>query len=190
MCSCGSRSTVLHGEHLHVNILPIFYILCAGLKVNLGGKLTPHKSLVRDFKMELQFTSKVKIKPKSQSQPVGWCGGSNPIEWWLQSHWRDGCGLATNGGPVERPGPSLDVRWWWWRILVLWMSSGGCGVPKTRLYRGMNVWYLSQGRQFHNGGCNSMSHSGESLKVHYQRWSPPPGLGGAATSPKRVITVE
>lgn len=80
MFSCGPRSTVPHGEQSHMKIFPIFYILCAGLKVNLGEKLTPHKFLVRDFKMDLQFTSKVTMKPKSQSQPLCPGGGSNPIE--------------------------------------------------------------------------------------------------------------
>lgn len=40
--------------------------MCAGLKVKQREKLTPHKYLVRYFKLELQFDRKITIKVVAQ----------------------------------------------------------------------------------------------------------------------------
>lgn len=76
------------------------------------------------------------------SSLIEW-GVAVSLEWWMLSCW--------SGGPVERPGPSLEVM-----EMVIMSSPLGiqwsyCGIPSPWWYTGRNVWYLIQGREFYNG---------------------------------------
>lgn len=71
------------------------------MRADQQDEITPHKYLARDYKSELEFNRKIKIKAivqkhwikltKVRIHTVGQCGGSSPIKQWIQPFWNDEC---------------------------------------------------------------------------------------------------